>query len=122
MFQIFLPQVIDLPINREPVEDSGVIPRYSEMKEIVEQMTVNIVKEQLNRSEKEVTIVLESFEYELLNCLLITAGGPRASRARTSRGTSSGSSPSPAGCPRSDSSWPASSRCGSSTPRYPGRE
>ena len=61
MFQIFLPQVIDLPINREPVEDSGVIPRYSEMKEIVEQMTVNIVKEQLNRSEKEVTIVLESF-------------------------------------------------------------
>ena len=48
--QIFLPQVIDLPINREPVEDSGVIPRYSEMKEIVEQMTVNIVKEQLNRS------------------------------------------------------------------------
>ena len=50
MFQIFLPQVIDLPINREPVEDSGVIPRYSEMKEIVEQMTVNIVKEQLNRS------------------------------------------------------------------------
>ena len=53
MFQIFLPQVIDLPINREPVEDSGVIPRYSEMKEIVEQMTVNIVKEQLNRSVKE---------------------------------------------------------------------
>ena len=53
--------MIDLPINREPVEDSGVIPRYSEMKEIVEQMTVNIVKEQLNRSEKEFTIVLKSF-------------------------------------------------------------
>ena len=55
MLQIFLPQVIDLPINREPVEDSGVIPRYSEMKEIVEQMTVNIVKEQLNRSVNEET-------------------------------------------------------------------
>ena len=79
MFQIFLPQVIDLPINREPVEDSGVIPRYSEMKEIVEQMTVNIVKEQLNRSVNYFKKLLNT----KLKCLLIDAGGPRVSRART---------------------------------------
>ena len=46
-------QVIDLPINKEPVEhsveESGVIPRYSALQELVEQVTVTIVKEQLNR-------------------------------------------------------------------------
>ena len=42
-------QVIDLPINREPVEDSGVLPRYSALQEVVEQFTVSVVKEQLNR-------------------------------------------------------------------------
>ena len=42
-------QVIDLPINREPVEEVGVMPRYSAMQDVVEQITLGVVKEQLNR-------------------------------------------------------------------------
>ena len=42
-------KVIDLPINREPVEDSGVVPRYSALQDVVEQFTCHVVKEQLNR-------------------------------------------------------------------------
>ena len=42
-------QVIELPINREPVEEVGVTPRYSAMPDVVEQITVGVVKEQLNR-------------------------------------------------------------------------
>ena len=42
-------QVIELPINKEPVEEVGVTPRYSAMPDVVEQITVGVVKEQLNR-------------------------------------------------------------------------
>ena len=42
-------QVIDLPINREPVEELGVMPRYSAMQDVVEQITLGVVREQLNR-------------------------------------------------------------------------
>ena len=42
-------QVIELPINKEPVEELGVFGRYTAIQDMVEQMTVAIVKEQLNR-------------------------------------------------------------------------
>ena len=42
-------QVIDLPINREPVEEVGVMPRYGAMQDVVEQITLGVVREQLNR-------------------------------------------------------------------------
>jgi len=42
-------QIIELPINKEPVEESGVVQRYSQMMDYVEQMVINIVKEQLTR-------------------------------------------------------------------------
>ena len=42
-------QIIELPINKEPVEESGVVQRYSQMMDYVEQMVINIVKDQLNR-------------------------------------------------------------------------
>eukprot|EP00092_Neocalanus_flemingeri_P015764 GFUD01017066.1.p1 GENE.GFUD01017066.1~~GFUD01017066.1.p1 ORF type:complete len:2079 (+),score=577.03 GFUD01017066.1:73-6309(+) len=42
-------QIIELPINKEPVEESGVVQRYSQMMDYVEQLVVNIVKEQLTR-------------------------------------------------------------------------
>ena len=40
-------QIIDLPINREPVEESGVVPRYNQAE--IEAMVTTIVKEQINR-------------------------------------------------------------------------
>ena len=40
-------QIIDLPINREPVEESGVVARYNQAE--IEAMVTTIVKEQINR-------------------------------------------------------------------------
>ena len=42
-------QIIELPINKEPVEENGVVQRYSHMMDYVEQFVLTIVKDQLNR-------------------------------------------------------------------------
>ena len=35
-------QIIDLPINREPVEEAGLVPRYTHCQEYVEQLEILI--------------------------------------------------------------------------------